>query len=121
MGKDKTNQTAAENLNAEDITDDLNAEGSASTKASPANVSNVDNQAGSSLDNDLDTEDEAAEFVVLKGNSIRHDGKVYRENSAIPVTGEDADRLLQAGVIADISVLRERILSASPSVSVTTE
>lgn len=61
------------------------------------------------------------EFVVLKGNSIRHDGEVYRENMRIPVTGTDADRLLAAGVIADVQVLRQRVLSAAPAVSVTTE
>ncbi|HEC2581500.1 TPA: hypothetical protein R2K48_004083, partial [Raoultella ornithinolytica] len=61
------------------------------------------------------------EYVVLKGNSIRHNGEVYRENMRIPVTGTDADRLLTAGVIADVQVLRQRVLSAAPAVSVTTE
>lgn len=61
------------------------------------------------------------EYVVLKGNHIRHDGEIYRENTTIPVTGVDAERLLKAGVIADIEQLRLRILSAQPSVSVTEE
>lgn len=61
------------------------------------------------------------EYVVLKGNHIRHDGTVYRENTTIPVTGDDAERLLKAGVIGDVEKLRQRILSAQPSVSVTSE
>jgi hypothetical protein len=38
----------------------------------------------------------------------------------IPGSGKDAERLLAAGVIADVQVLRQRVLSAAP-VSVTTE
>jgi hypothetical protein len=38
----------------------------------------------------------------------------------IPVTGKDAERLLQSGVIADVDVLRKRVLASQPSVSVTT-
>jgi hypothetical protein len=67
-------------------------------------------------------EEEAAEpeFVVLKGNCIRHDGEVYREN-LIPVSGKDAERLLAAGVIADVHALRQRALSAARGVKITTE
>ncbi|MFA9342024.1 hypothetical protein V3G67_27125, partial [Escherichia coli] len=61
------------------------------------------------------------EFVVLKGNCIRHDGEVYRENSLIPVSGKDAERLLAAGVIADVHALRQRALSAVRGVKITTE
>ncbi|WP_334656569.1 hypothetical protein [Klebsiella pneumoniae] len=70
-----------------------------------------------------DDQEEAAEpeFVVLKGNCIRHDGEVYRENSRIPVSGKDAERLLAAGVIADVQVLRQRALSAARGVKITTE
>ncbi len=70
-----------------------------------------------------DGQEEAVEpeFVVLKGNCIRHDGEVYRENSRIPVTGKDAERLLAAGVIADVQALRQRALSAARGVKITTE
>ncbi len=70
-----------------------------------------------------DDQEEAAEpeFVVLKGNCIRHDGEVYRENSLIPVSGKDAERLLAAGVIADVHALRQRALSAARGVKITTE
>lgn len=63
-----------------------------------------------------------AEFrQVRKGNCIRHDGEVYRENSLIPVSGKDAERLLAAGVIADVHALRQRALSAARGVKITTE
>lgn len=87
------------------LADDLNAEGSAKDGLS------VDEKSG-------DTESQ--EYVVLKGNCIRHDGEMYRENMRIPVTGKDAERLLQSGVIADVDVLRKRVLASQPSVSVTT-
>jgi Ni,Fe-hydrogenase III small subunit len=61
------------------------------------------------------------EYVVLKGNCIRHDGEIYRENLRIPVSGKDAERLLAAGVIADVQVLRQRALSAARGVKITTE
>ena len=116
--------------------DDLNAEGAAEDAL---NINDL-NAGGSvqmthqhdekdgkpSCDEDTAEEDgqeEAVEpeFVVLKGNCIRHDGEVYRENSRIPVTGKDAERLLAAGVIADVQALRQRALSAARGVKITTE
>lgn len=112
--------------------DDLNAEGAAEEglNVDDLNAGGIvqDNQQhdekdGDSVDDADGAEDETAapEFVVLKGNCIRHDGEIYRENTRIPVSGKDADRLLAAGVIADVQVLRQRVLSAAPAVSVTTE
>jgi len=112
--------------------DDLNAEGT------PEEVLNIDdmNAGGIIEDNqqhdetdgdsvvDVDgAEDETAapEYVVLKGNCIRHDGEIYRENLRIPVSGKDAERLLAAGVIADVQVLRQRAISAARGVKITTE
>ena len=108
--------------------DDLNAEGTADDGL------NIDElNAGGSVhetepSDDEDTaeeddqeEDAEPEFVVLKGNCIRHDGEVYRENSLIPVSGKDAERLLAAGVIADVHALRQRALSAARGVKITTE
>ncbi|MEG8666099.1 hypothetical protein [Klebsiella quasipneumoniae] len=87
-----------------------------------------DLNAGGAVADSIDTGDESGneeaappEYVVLKGNCIRHDGVVYRENTRILVSGDDAARLLAAGVIADIQVLRQRLLSAAPAVSVTSE
>ena len=117
------------------LADDLNAEGSAKDGLSVDNLNAGDNtqekqplsktdDAESSVDDDGGDEKsedtESQEYVVLKGNCIRHDGEMYRENMRIPVTGKDAEHLLQSGVIADVDVLRKRVLASQPSVSVTT-
>lgn len=117
------------------LADDLNAEGSAKDGLSVDDLNAGDNtqekqplsktdDAELSVDDDGGDEKsgdtESQEYVVLKGNYIRHDGEMYRENMRIPVTGKDAERLLQSGVIADVDVLRKRVLASQPSVSVTT-
>ena len=117
------------------LADDLNAEGSANDGLSVDDLNAGDNtqekqplsktdDGESSVDDDGGDEKsedtESQEYVVLKGNCIRHDGEMYRENMRIPVTGKDAERLLQSGVIADVDVLRKRVLASQPSVSVTT-
>ena len=117
------------------MADDLNAEGSAKDGLSVDNLNAGDNtqekqplsktdDAELSVDDDGGDEKsgdtESQEYVVLKGTCIRHDGEMYRENMRIPVTGKDAERLLQSGVIADVDVLRKRVLASQPSVSVTT-
>lgn len=120
----KTEQV--DDLNAEGATedalniDDLNAGGSVQM------THQYDEKDGDSSDDQDDDEGDfqevaEPEFVVLKGNCIRHDGEVYRENSLIPVSGKDAERLLAAGVIADIHALRQRALSAARGVKITTE
>lgn len=98
--------------------DDLNAEGTGD-----GTVVEELNAGGGEDSFDDDKYEEAAdpEYVVLKGNSIRHDGAVYRENTVIPVSGLDAQRLLSTGVIADVQILRQRALSEKPGVKVTTE
>ncbi|HBU6144370.1 TPA: hypothetical protein MC488_005289 [Klebsiella variicola] len=120
----KTEQV--DDLNAEGATedalniDDLNAGGSVQI------TQQHDEKDGDSSDDQDDDEEDfqevaEPEFVVLKGNCIRHDGEVYRENSLIPVSGKDAERLLAAGVIADVHALRQRALSAARGVKITTE
>ena len=117
------------------LADDLNAEGSAKDGLSVDDLNAGDNTQekqplSKTVDAELSVDDdggyeksgdtESQEYVVLKGNCIRHDGEMYRENMRIPVTGKDAERLLQSGVIADVDVLRKRVLASQPSVSVTT-
>lgn len=120
----KTEQV--DDLNAEGATedalniDDLNAGGSVQM------THQYDEKDGDSSDDQDDDEEDfqevaEPEFVVLKGNCIRHDGEVYRENSLILVSGKDAERLLAAGVIADVHALRQRALSAARGVKITTE
>lgn len=129
-----TKQPAAAELNAEDVDNDLNAEGITSAEVIAADVLNSGGESAGSEGDDSGEEESAGsedddsggeesadpEFVVLTGNSVRHNGEVYRENEVIPVTGKDAERLLNAGIIADVSVLRQRVLAARPAVTVTT-
>lgn len=115
MAKATNSPAPAADLNADPGIDDLNAGGT--DLITEPSVDDL-NMAGDP-EVRADDEREGPEFVVLKGNSVRHNGEVYRENSVIPVTGQDAERLLQAGIIADVSVLRQRVLAAQPSVTVT--
>ncbi|EIY2677757.1 hypothetical protein MMK78_004619 [Raoultella planticola] len=122
-----TNTVLVDDLNAggtgeDDLNvDDLNAGESAAGNQQQGDKGGADSSGDDGAEDDADEEAAAPEFVVLKGNCIRHDGEIYRENVRIPVSGKDAERLLAAGVIADVQVLRQRILSAVPAVSVTTE
>ncbi|MGP3594314.1 DUF7210 family protein [Vagococcus sp. WN89Y] len=50
------------------------------------------------------------EYVVLRGNTIRHNGAKFASGETIPVAGDDARRLLKMGIIADIQVLRAKAL-----------
>lgn len=117
----ETKSELMDDLNAEGTGDGLNAEDLNAGKGTQDNQQHSDTSGDDSSGDDADEETAAPEYVVLKGNSIRHDGDVYRENTVIPVSGQDAQRLLAAGVIADVQVLRQRVLSAAPAVSVTTE
>lgn len=101
--------------------EDLNAEGAGADGVDTGDKQYDGDVADLSGSDESRNEEEAPEYVVLKGNCIRHDGVVYRENTRILVSGDDAARLLAAGVITDIQVLRQRLLSAAPAVSVTSE
>lgn len=100
---------------------DLNADGTDVVTASSEKTAGSGDTDGDVSDDDENAAEESPEYIVLKGNSVRHDGETYRENTAIPVTGKDAERLLLAGIIADVNVLRRRVLSMAPAVSVTSE
>ncbi|WPU24996.1 hypothetical protein RI049_09755 [Cedecea neteri] len=100
------------------VIDDLNAGGN----TEPDNKDSDGGEEGRDGEEQRESpEQSVSEYVVLKGNSIRHDGKTYRENEIIPVEGKDADRLLAGGVIGDVEALRRRALLSGPAVSVTSE
>lgn len=109
--------SAKEGLSVDDLNAGDNTQDKQKQNKTDDDDSSVDEDGADKKANDEDTG--AQEYVVLKGNCIRHDGEIYRENMRISVSGKDAERLLQSGVIADVSVLRQRALSAQPSVSVT--
>lgn len=121
----KTEQV--DDLNAEGVAedalniDDLNAGGSVQEAQQHDKKDGAPSDDEDTAEEDDQEEATEPEFVVLKGNCIRHDGEVYRENSRIPVSGKDAERLLAAGVIADVQALRQRALSAARGVKITTE
>lgn len=124
----KVNKTEPVNdLNAEGTADDglnideLNAVGSVQETRQPDGKDAEPSDDEDTAEEDGHEEAVEPEFVVLKGNCIRHDGEFYRENSRIPVSGKDAERLLAAGVIADVQVLRQSALSAARGVKITTE
>ncbi|AZQ80734.1 TPA: hypothetical protein L9L67_003482 [Klebsiella quasipneumoniae subsp. quasipneumoniae] len=124
----KTTKTVlGDDLNAEGTADDglnideLNAGGSVQGTQQHDEKDGDPSDDGDTAEEDDQEEAAEPEFVVLKGNFIRHDGEVYRENSRIPVSGKDAERLLAAGVIADVQVLRQRALSSARGVKITTE
>lgn len=107
---------------ATDVIDDLNAGENTASANKESDVNSDGSEEGRSGTEDGGSpEQSAAKYVVLKGNSIRHDGETYRENEIIPVEGKDADRLLAGGVIGDVEALRRSALLSGPAVSVTSE
>ncbi|MDE1494888.1 hypothetical protein KKJ25_07965 [Xenorhabdus bovienii] len=60
-----------------------------------------------------DEEEGVPEWVVLKGNTVQHDGVAYPENSVIYLSGEDAERLIQLGVVMRLDDLKSQLLSGN--------
>ncbi|MDE1484087.1 hypothetical protein [Xenorhabdus bovienii] len=60
-----------------------------------------------------DEEEDVPEWVVLKGNTVQHDGVAYPENSVIYLSGEDAERLIQLGVVMRLDALKSQLLSGN--------
>ncbi|EOA2992891.1 hypothetical protein ACHZIB_004352, partial [Yersinia enterocolitica] len=69
-------------------------------------------------DEPADDSDEM-ELVVVKGQTLRHSGETHAENSRLFLSHEDAERLINLGVVADVKALRQQAASAiGPSVTV---
>ncbi|EMY0612404.1 TPA: hypothetical protein ACPZND_000221 [Yersinia enterocolitica] len=59
------------------------------------------------------------EVVVVKGQTLRHSGKTYAENSRLFLLYDDAERLISLGVVADVKALRQQAASTiGPSITV---
>lgn len=72
-------------------------------------------------DDSADESDESDELevVVVKGQTLRHSGKTYAENSRLFLLHDDAERLISLGVVADVKVLRQQAASTiGPSITV---
>ncbi|MFV8759270.1 hypothetical protein ACNSO7_12435, partial [Yersinia enterocolitica] len=69
-------------------------------------------------DEPADDSDEM-ELVVVKGQTLRHSGETHAGNSRLFLSHEDAERLINLGVVADVKALRQQAASAiGPSVTV---
>ncbi|MFT2790539.1 hypothetical protein ACMV5I_10735 [Serratia sp. T13T92] len=77
---------------------------------------------GDDLDQEPDKEtlgDGLVSVVVIKGNTVRHDGRDFTENRTLTLSTEDAQRLIGLGVVADVDQLRKlALLRSAPTVSV---
>ncbi|EPJ1396501.1 TPA: hypothetical protein PXQ76_002495 [Yersinia enterocolitica] len=59
------------------------------------------------------------ELVVVKGQTLRHSGETYAENSRLFLPCSDASRLIDLGVVADVKALRQQEARISgPSITV---
>ncbi|TDB43330.1 hypothetical protein C5468_23770 [Photorhabdus luminescens subsp. mexicana] len=68
--------------------------------------------------NDDQGEDEVI-VVVLKGQTVKHDGKEYKEFVQLTLSKEDAKRLIELGVVADVNKLRQQaLIQHGPTVTV---
>ncbi|ELX2307458.1 hypothetical protein [Yersinia proxima] len=69
-------------------------------------------------DHSADDSDEM-EVVVVKGQTLRHSGETYAENSRLFLPCSDASRLIDLGVVADVKTLRQQAARISgPSITV---
>ncbi|EOF5041616.1 hypothetical protein ACK1M2_003164 [Providencia rettgeri] len=68
------------------------------------------------LDNDDETDDI---YVVVKGRSVQHNGVLYTESQQIELDEIDANRLVTLGVVMSLASVREKLVQANPSGTVT--
>ncbi|WP_289992129.1 hypothetical protein [Photorhabdus laumondii] len=63
--------------------------------------------------------DDQAIVVVLKGQTVKHNGKEYKEFVQLILGTEDAERLIELGAVADVNKLRQQALVQNgPTVTV---
>lgn len=68
------------------------------------------------LDNDDETDDI---YVVVKGRSVQHNGILYTESQQIELDEIDANRLVALGVVMSLASVREKLVQANPTGTVT--
>ncbi|EMF4353478.1 hypothetical protein AAEZ94_001402 [Providencia rettgeri] len=67
-----------------------------------------------------DNDDEADDiYVVVKGRSVQHNGTLYTESQQIELDEIDANRLVTLGVVMSLASVREKLVQANPSGTVT--
>ncbi|WP_445494046.1 hypothetical protein [Photorhabdus sp. SF281] len=63
--------------------------------------------------------DDQAIVVVLKGQTVKHNGKEYKEFVQLTLSPEDAVRLIELEVVADVNKLRQQaLIQNGPTVTV---
>ncbi len=63
--------------------------------------------------------DDQVIVVVLKGQTVKHNGKEYKEFVQLILNPEDAERLIELGAVADVNKLRQQALAQhGPTVTV---
>ncbi len=70
----------------------------------------------SKSDNDDETDNA---YVVVKGRSVQHNGILYTESQQIELDESDANRLVDLGVVMSLASVREKLVQANPSGTVT--
>lgn len=56
---------------------------------------------------------DAITVVVLKGKSVRHDGKSYTQNSRVELSENDANRLIASGFVKTLDAVKREMEEAS--------
>ncbi len=58
-------------------------------------------------------------YVVVKGRSVQHNGILYTESQQIELDESDANRLVDLGVVMSLASVREKLVQANPTGTVT--
>ena len=58
-------------------------------------------------------------YVVVKGRSVQHNGILYTESQQIELDESDASRLVDLGVVMSLASVREKLVQANPTGTVT--
>ncbi|MGT3212279.1 hypothetical protein [Yersinia enterocolitica] len=108
----KETSTSEEPPKAPEISDDQNT----ISGESETQENTTESELGS--DDPADDSDEM-ELVVVKGQTLRHSGETYAENSRLFLPYSDASRLINLGVVVDVKALRQQAERAvGPSITV---
>jgi len=102
----------------------LPANGDATKLTLPADIVDEDDDDDGDSNNDEDDNESEEDpltrhVVVMKGNTVRHNGENFGEFSKITMDSVDAERLIRLGVVGDLRTLREKAAAGGVSVVIT--
>lgn len=64
---------------------------------------------------EIQTGTDVMTVVVLKGNSIQHNGERYSENQSFSLTHDEAERLIQLGVVMKPVAIQQKRVTGNAS------